>query len=205
MFYIITVEIDKILFFSIKSLNLTKISNFKLTNDLRFFNFKNSNINNNLSKFSTNIFKNGLKIKFLKILNFFFFSFFSFFFLKNSSKSNYSYSKEIYSLLLNNYYMNNYVTLSSWLLSNFYFLFYLRKKNKIKNKSNQLNNFKIDFLNKKKRSFYMIKFFKNLIFLNKKIKIKNNLLFFFFDLFLNYKESRLYIQKINIYKKFLLS
>lgn len=101
--------------------------------------------------------------------------------------------------------MNNYTNLGSWLFTNFYFIFYLRIKKNYNSKSKQTANFKVDFLNKKKRSFYMIKFFKNLIFLNRKLKIRDNFIFYFFDLFLNYKESKLYLQKVNIYKKFLLN
>lgn len=197
---------DTSLVFNLSKNNNSSHSLFNnLSNNLDMTNyFLTMSKNTNYLKKKKNIFLNQKSIKFYK----FFFSFSKLFFssfLETSASNyrNYSYHLEIFSSLKNNLYLNNFLFLNSWYLNFFNFLFFLKidnlKGRKLNEKSNSQKS--INILNSKKRDFYYFKIIKNYFYILKYSKFSKYYYHIMFDTYLNFKNSYVYKNKINLYKK----
>ena len=180
-------------------LNQSKLKhNLKINKNPNNFSSIYLNIDKNFIKKLKNFFnKPYLNIFFTKIFLKFYNLFFNYIKL-NLNTNNYIYFNEIMSSLNNNFFLNNPIFFNSWFISYFNFIFCLKSK-----KQKKIIENKISLLTPNKRNIYFFKILKYQYFLKKNKSIH---LFFneiMLDSYLNFKNSAIYFNKLNIYKKFL--
>ena len=198
MKYLNSLKINNKNNFFLFSLQLFDLKNNKKKN-FNFLYYLNSTDVSLINKQINFFIKSGKKT----IISTIFYSYLNFFFcelFEKNSNLNYKYIKELKSAINTNLFLRNSLFLFNWYITHYKFLFNL--KNEIKKQGkNEKKSLKATFLNHRQRVFFFLRW----LFLFSKLdsgnKLKKKIFNSFNDIFLNFKESKLYKYKIFVYKK----